>query len=84
MTTTDLTDGSSTVLSFATDIQPLFREFDRNSMLKAFDLWKYEDVRLHQQAIVDHVANGSMPCDVAWPADRVALLRAWIAEGSRP
>lgn len=84
MTTTDLAEGSGAVLSFATDIQPLFREFDRNSMLKAFDLWRYEDVRLHQQAIVDHVANGSMPCDVAWPADRVALLRTWIAEGSRP
>ena len=31
-------------LSFERDIRPMFREKDRDSMLKAFDLWSYSDV----------------------------------------
>ena len=30
--------------SFARDIQPLFREKDRASMKRRFDLWNYRDV----------------------------------------
>ena len=33
-----MTDAGSTV-SFATDIKPLFRQKDRNSMESHFDLW---------------------------------------------
>jgi len=71
-------------VSFEADIKPLFREFDRNSMRKAFDLWNIDDVRAHQDAIVAHVADGSMPCDRPWPADHVALIRQWVSDGSRP
>jgi len=52
-------------LSFATDVKPLFRESDRTSMQKAFDLWSYDDVVRFQDAIVDRLADGSMPCDGA-------------------
>ncbi|QHC71749.1 hypothetical protein [Rathayibacter sp. VKM Ac-2801] len=69
---------------FAADIRPLFREMDRTSMLKAFDLWSHADVVHHQDAIIAHLADGSMPCDGPWPADRVDLLRSWVATGSRP
>jgi hypothetical protein len=55
---------------------------DRTSMLKAFDLWSYDDVTTHQDAIVDYLSRGSMPCDGPWPPDRVDLLRARIAAGS--
>ena len=76
-------NGSMTAsLSFEKDVKPLFRESDRASMHKAFDLWNYDDVVKHQDAIVERLADGTMPCDGPWPNDRVELLRAWILQGS--
>ena len=71
-------------IGYATSIRPLFRELDRNSMLKAFDLWRYEDVLGHQGAILARLSAGTMPCDGPWPEASVDLLRQWIADGSRP
>jgi hypothetical protein len=68
--------------SFARDIRPLFREQDVAEMRFAFDLGAYEDVRANAEGIYRRVADGSMPCDAAWPDDRVALLRRWIDEGT--
>jgi len=84
MTNTQPAGPTSQTVGFEADIKPLFRAFDRGSMRKAFDLWNYDDVRDHEDAILAHVANGSMPCDGAWPADRVALFQSWIAGGSKP
>ena len=70
--------------SFAKDIRPLFRDKDINSMKKAFDLSRYDDVRSHADAILGKVSAGSMPCDGAWPKDRVDLFRRWIEEGLKP
>jgi hypothetical protein len=70
--------------SFERDVRPLFREKDRNSMLKAFDLWSYPDVQAHQDAIVGRLRNGTMPCDGAWPPGRVAAFQHWIDAGSAP
>jgi hypothetical protein len=69
-------------LSFDADIKPLFREKDRNSMRDAFDLWSWADVQTHAVAIVERLKNGSMPCDGAWPAERVALFERWIENGT--
>jgi len=52
-------------ISFGADIKPLFREKDRDSMIKAFDLWSYADVQTHASAIAEAVRKGSMPCDGA-------------------
>jgi hypothetical protein len=71
----------SSPLSFERDIKPLFREKDRDSMLKAFDLFDYADVVDHADAIVGAVRDGRMPCDGAWPAGRVDTLQQWIDEG---
>ena len=71
-------------LHFSADIKPLFRDFDRNSMIKAFDLWSYDDVVAHQDAILQAVQGGAMPCDGAWPATQVDVLKRWIAGGSKP
>lgn len=71
-------------LEFSTDIKPLFRELDRNSMLKVFDLWNYRDVVAHQDAILHSLESGVMPCDAPWPATRVAVIKRWITEGSKP
>ena len=69
-------------LSFERDVRPMFREKDRDSMLKAFDLWSYNDVRTHQDAILERLRSGTMPCDGAWPADQIAVFQRWIAGGS--
>ena len=70
--------------SFARDIAPLFREGDVESMLFAFDLRTYDDVRENADEIHERLADGTMPCDEEWPADRVALFRAWIDAGMAP
>ena len=68
-------------LSFAADIKPLFRQKDRDSMLKAFDLFEYSDVAQHADAIVGALRSGKMPCDGAWPPDRVEIVQRWIDLG---
>jgi len=69
-------------VSYAADVKPLFRESDRSSMLSHFDLWSYDDVSEHAAAILASVEAGKMPCDGAWPADRVDLFRRWRAQGT--
>ncbi len=66
---------------FAQDIRPLFRDRDVRAMRSAFDLGAYADVRAHADAIYDQVANGTMPCDGAWPPEHVALFREWMDGG---
>jgi len=68
-------------LSFEADIKPLFREKDRDSMLRAFDLWSYSDVQSQADAIAEQVKKGSMPCDGAWPKDHVDLFDRWVEQG---
>jgi len=81
---TDQQDAAPAELSFEQDIRPLFRDKDRSSMLRAFDLWSYRDVLAHQDAIAGQLRSGSMPCDGVWPPERTAVLARWIAGGSQP
>ena len=67
--------------SFARDIQPLFRESDRESMQFAFDLWDYQDVRANAEDILERLSDGSMPCDGEWPEEHITLFRSWIEAG---
>jgi hypothetical protein len=69
-------------LSFASDIKPLFRESDRQAMRFAFDLWSAGDVRAHGVMIAARLRDGSMPCDGSWPEDRVDLFDRWLAQDS--
>ncbi len=75
-----MTTGNSP-LSFARDIQLLFREDDREAMEYAFDLWNYHDVSTHAQSILERLEDGSMPCDGEWPAEQINVLRRWIDAG---
>ena len=50
-------------------------------MRQAFDLWAYPDVVEHSEAIAQRLAEGTMPCDGAWPPERVDLFRRWLDEG---
>ncbi len=67
--------------SFAQDIRPLFREKDVASMSRAFDLSNYDQVRANADRIYARLSSGTMPCDGAWPQDRVALFKQWIDAG---
>jgi len=68
-------------VGFGEHIKPLFRGTDRQSMSFAFDLWSYADVSQHADAILQRLEAGSMPCDGAWPTERVAVFRTWATTG---
>jgi len=71
--------------SFVSDIRPLFRAKDVESMKqKGFDLSNYDDVSPRADAILGRLRSGTMPCDGAWPADQVELFAKWIADGKQP
>jgi len=69
-------------LSFERDIKPLFREGDRQSMKRMFDLWSYDDVVANRDAILGQLRGGTMPCDGAWPDDQVAAFQQWVEAGA--
>ena len=74
--------GPAGPVSFATHVKPMFRATDRQSMLFAFDLWSYDDMRAHAADVLDRVANGTMPCDGAWPDEQVQVFRRWTESGT--
>lgn len=71
-------------MSFATHIRPLFRERDRQSMSFAFDLWSHEDVAARAADILQRLRDGTMPCDGAWPGERIAAFQRWAESGTQP
>ena len=76
--------GPDEPLSYATHIKPLFRQRDHDSMSFAFDLWSCDDVSTHANEILARLRAGTMPCDGAWPPERVDVLERWIAAGTPP
>ncbi|MBR0801861.1 CDGSH iron-sulfur domain-containing protein [Bradyrhizobium jicamae] len=77
---TDAPPGADETVQFEEHIRPLFRPMDRNSMLFAFDLWKKADVLKHRRQILARLEAGTMPCDGAWPAERIALFARWASQ----
>jgi CDGSH-type Zn-finger protein len=71
-------------VSFAAHIKPLFREHDRKSMTFAFDLWSQADVQAHAAGILERLRNGTMPCDGAWPQEKIDVFRRWTESGFQP
>jgi hypothetical protein len=78
-TATTATEGQP--MRFDQDVKPLFRERDRDSMRFAFDLWSADDVSKNADAILARLEAGTMPCDGAWPDDRIAVFRSWVDAG---
>jgi CDGSH-type Zn-finger protein len=68
-------------LTFDEHITPLFRARDQAAMAFAFDLSAYTDVAANAPFILQKVKTGSMPCDTAWPEERVALFQRWVDTG---
>ena len=50
-------------------------------MTFAFDLWSHDDVRENADAILERLEQGDMPCDGAWPKERIETFERWIAAG---
>lgn len=71
-------------LSFEQDIKPLFREGDRQAMQWAFDLWSFNDVTGNSDAILERLRDGTMPCDGAWPEEKIEVFRRWTESGFQP
>lgn len=71
-------------VSFERHIKPLFRTRDRQSMRFAFDLWSHDDVTEHGAAILARVRDGTMPCDGAWPDEKVQVFQRWLDSGMSP
>jgi CDGSH-type Zn-finger protein len=69
---------------FAAHIKPLFREHDRKSMTFAFDLWSQADVQANAAGILERLRNGTMPCDGAWPQEKIEVFRRWTESGFQP
>jgi hypothetical protein len=47
----------------------------------AFDLWSYDDVSRHADAILARVRAGNMPCDGRWPDAKVEVFQRWVETG---
>ena len=69
-------------VGYERDIRTLFREKDVSEMSWAIDLTSYDDVRANAGKILERLSNGSMPCDGAWPEERIELFRGWVGAGS--
>ena len=77
-----MTNESTGPVAFGTHIKPLFRERDRQAMQSRFDLWSYDDVSRHAEAILTSLQDGTMPCDGAWRPAQIDLFRRWVESGT--
>ena len=75
---------SNEVISFETQIKPLFRDKDRQSMSSRFDLWSHDSVSSHADAILRRLRDGTMPCDGAWEGSQIELFARWVDTGKQP
>jgi hypothetical protein len=69
-------------IGFEQDIKPLFRERDRQAMKWAFDLWSHDEVAQNNEAILERLRNGTMPCDGAWPEEQIDVFQRWTEAGT--
>jgi hypothetical protein len=71
------------MVSFQTDILPLFRPIDVTSMSAWFDLTSYDDVKANAAGILTRLKDTTnpMPCDGQWPQARIDLFQSWIDAG---
>ncbi len=76
--------GPDEAVSFAAHIKPLFRASDRKSMSFAFDLWSQADVQAHAAGVLGRLRDGTMPCDGAWPQEKIEVFQRWTESGFQP
>jgi hypothetical protein len=81
-----MTENTVPEISYASDIRPLFRDFDIDSMIKArkLDLSNFKQVSAAADGILKVLEAGAMPCDGAWPEKDIETFRQWIKDGKLP
>ena len=67
--------------SASSSTKPLFRRYDRQAMSFAFDLWSYDDVSQHAEAILAQLQAGTMPCAGGWPQQKIDVFSRWADAG---
>lgn len=69
--------------SYAADIQPLFRDFDREFLkrLDRVDIDDIESVRIRAKYLAERLKEGLLPYDINWPQDYVDRFQQWIDGG---
>ena len=73
------------MLSYRKDISAMFRRTDVDAMKpRGLDLSSYADVRASANEILNHLQDGSMPCDGRWPQAAIDTFKQWIADGKLP
>ena len=72
-------------VSFSTDIRPLFRPNDVESMRPAgLDLSSYEEVKKRARAIYTRLSAKEMPCDGPWSDNQLQKFKEWMESGMKP
>jgi hypothetical protein len=41
----------------------------------------HPDVQAHADGILDRLRNGTMPCDGAWPPEKIEVFIRWTESG---
>jgi hypothetical protein len=72
-------------VSFASDIMPLFKQF-QGPMMWRFDLASYDAVKDNAKLIFDQISTKSMPPPPFPPLtdEQIATFAAWMKEGYPP
>ena len=73
--------GPDEALTFGAHIKPLFRARDRDSMRFASTSGPTA-TSAPRDATLERLKAGTMPCDGAWPPERIDVLQRWIAAGA--
>jgi len=71
-------------LGYAADVRQLFRDDDITAMKNRIDLSSYSDVYAKADKILKRLKKGDMPCDGAWPPEKIGIFAQWISDGKLP
>jgi hypothetical protein len=77
---------SITKISFVSDIRPLFRDFDVETLIRTrrLDLSNYDQVSARADRVLARLEAGDMPCDGPWAEKDIETFRQWISDGKLP
>ncbi|NEO66334.1 MAG: hypothetical protein F6J98_40510, partial [Moorea sp. SIO4G2] len=70
-------------VGYRSDIRPLFRDFDLETLqrLDGIDLNDVENVRANGEKLRERLNEGSLPYDACWSDELIDLFERWIDSG---
>ena len=74
---------SVSMLSYASDIRPLFRDFDLETLKRfdGIDLNSLETVRANIETLQERLQAGKLPYDGCWSSKQIVLFNRWVNQG---